>query len=98
MPLASFLDLVEEVMAFPFIITVPVNPNFLAFTATDSLGGRTRVVYRNTKPAELEHSERVVLKGKMQGDNFECSEILLKCPSKYKDDKAQLEKVVVENQ
>ena len=32
MPLASFLDLVEEVMAFPFIITVPVNPNFLAFS------------------------------------------------------------------
>src|SRR5574343_1470126 len=61
------------------------NPNYLAFTATDSLGGMTKVVYRNTKPTELEHSERVVLKGKMQGEVFECSEILLKCPSKYKD-------------
>lgn len=70
------------------------NPNYLAFTATDSLGGSTKVVYHNTKPAELEHSERVVLKGKMQGDVFECKEILLKCPSKYKDDKKQLEKGV----
>lgn len=70
------------------------NPNYLAFTATDSLGGVTKVVYHNTKPAELEHSERVVLKGKMQGDVFECKEILLKCPSKYKDDKKQLEKTV----
>lgn len=70
------------------------NPNYLAFTATDSLGGITKVVYRNTKPTELEHSERVVLKGKMQGEVFECSEILLKCPSKYKDDKKQLEKTV----
>jgi len=70
------------------------NPNYLAFTATDSLGGSTKVVYHNTKPTELEQSERVVLKGKMQGEVFECSEILLKCPSKYKDDKKQLEKTV----
>ncbi|MBC7887841.1 MAG: cytochrome c maturation protein CcmE [Ferruginibacter sp.] len=73
------------------------NPNYLSFTAIDSLGGRAKVVYLNTKPAELEHSERIVLKGKMQGDIFECSDILLKCPSKYKDDKTQLEKTVVEN-
>jgi cytochrome c-type biogenesis protein CcmE len=71
------------------------NPNYLAFMAVDSLGGRTKVVYRNTKPAELENSERVVLKGKMQGDVFECKDILLKCPSKYKDDKKELEKTVV---
>jgi cytochrome c-type biogenesis protein CcmE len=70
------------------------NPNYLAFTAVDSLGGSTKVVYHNTKPTELEQSERVVLKGKMKGEVFECSEILLKCPSKYKDDKKQLEKMV----
>ena len=73
------------------------NPNYLSFTAVDSLGGRARVVYLNTKPPELENSERVVLKGKMQGDVFECSDILLKCPSKYKDDKKQLEKAVVDS-
>jgi len=73
------------------------NPNYLSFTATDSLGGSTKVVYHNTKPTELEHSERIVLKGKMQGEVFECSEILLKCPSKYKDDKKQLEKTVTTN-
>lgn len=71
------------------------NPNYLSFVAMDSLGGKTKVVYHNTKPAELEQSERMVLKGKMQGDVFECSDILLKCPSKYKDDKKQLEKTVV---
>ena len=72
------------------------NPNYLSFTAVDSLGARAKVVYLNTKPAELEHSERIVLKGKMQGDVFQCSDILLKCPSKYKDDKKQLEKTVNE--
>lgn len=73
------------------------NPNYLSFFATDSLGASTKVVYHNTKPAELEQSERIVLKGKMQGDVFECSDILLKCPSKYKDDKKVLEKTVGES-
>ena len=70
------------------------DPNYLSFYAVDSIGGSTRVIYRNAKPAELEQSERVVLKGKMQGDVFECDNILLKCPSKYKDEKKQLEKSV----
>ena len=70
------------------------DPNYLSFYAVDSLGGSAKVIYRNAKPAELEQSERIVLKGKMNGDVFECDNILLKCPSKYKDDKKQLEKSV----
>jgi cytochrome c-type biogenesis protein CcmE len=70
------------------------DPNYLSFYATDSLGGSTQVIYHNTKPAELEQSDRIVLKGKMEGNIFECDNILLKCPSKYKDDKKQLEKTV----
>jgi cytochrome c-type biogenesis protein CcmE len=62
------------------------NPNYLAFTAVDTLGNRIRVIYHNNKPTDMEKSERIVLKGKVQGDHFECKDILLKCPSKYKDD------------
>ena len=72
------------------------NPNYLAFYAIDSLGGTTKVVYHNSKPTDLEKSERLVMKGKMQGAQFECSDILLKCPSKYKDDKKELQKSVSE--
>ncbi len=68
------------------------NPNYLSFYAVDSLGEQTKVVYHNSKPTELEKSERIVLKGKMEKDHFECKDILLKCPSKYKDDKKTLEK------
>jgi cytochrome c-type biogenesis protein CcmE len=68
------------------------DPNYLSFYAIDSLGGKTKVVYHNSKPTDLEKSERVVLKGKMQKDYFDCKDILLKCPSKYKDDKKNLEK------
>lgn len=72
------------------------DPNYLSFFAVDSLGGSTKVVYFNPKPAELEQSERVVLKGRMEGEVFRCDNILLKCPSKYKDEKSQLEESVTQ--
>ena len=43
------------------------NPNFLTFTAVDSLGNSIKVVYNNTKPTDIEKSERLVLKGKVAG-------------------------------
>ncbi|HEV8506300.1 MAG TPA: cytochrome c maturation protein CcmE [Chitinophagaceae bacterium] len=73
------------------------NPNFLSFVAYDSLGSNMKVIYRKEKPTNLEHSERLVLKGKMNDDHFECSEILMKCPSKYKDDMNQAKKNLQEN-
>lgn len=62
------------------------NPNYLRFTAVDTLGNSISVIYHNNKPTDMEKSERLVLKGRVQGDHFECKDILLKCPSKYKDD------------
>ena len=73
------------------------DPNYLSFYAVDSLGSSTKVIYRNAKPPELEQSERIVLKGTMSNNVFECDNILLKCPSKYKDDKKQLEKTVTKS-
>ncbi len=68
------------------------NPNYLSFTAIDSLGDKVKVVYKNAKPENLEISDRLVLKGSIKGDYFDCQEILMKCPSKYKDDKSAIEK------
>lgn len=62
------------------------DPNYCAFNITDSLGGVTKVISQKPKPADLEQSERIVLKGRMKEDGFHCDDILLKCPSKYKDD------------
>lgn len=62
------------------------NPNYLSFTAIDSLGKSVKVIYRNAKPDNLESSERLVLKGAYEENHFECKEIMMKCPSKYKDD------------
>lgn len=80
----------------PLVYDAVKNPNYLSFYAVDSLGGKTMVIYRDNKPTDLERSERIVMKGTMTDDHFECKSILLKCPSKYKDDKHQLEKNINE--
>lgn len=72
------------------------DPNYLSFTAVDSLGQTVKVVYRNAKPDNLEGSERLVLKGAYENNHFECKEIMMKCPSKYKDDMKAAEKNIQE--
>ncbi|MEX6687113.1 cytochrome c maturation protein CcmE [Danxiaibacter flavus] len=69
----------------PFVYDPVKDPNYLAFTAIDTLGNTMEVVYHNTKPTDMEKSERLVLGGKVKDGKFECKDILLKCPSKYKD-------------
>lgn len=65
------------------------NPNYLSFTAVDTLGKSVKVVYHNAKPDNLEISEKLVLKGKYQDGQFDCKEIQTKCPSKYKEEQAK---------
>jgi hypothetical protein len=65
------------------------NPNYCSFHITDTLGNKARVVYFYEKPFDMDKAERIVLKGKMKGDVFVITQkdgILIKCPSKYKDD------------
>ena len=89
----KFVHLIAKLDKSQPITYDPINnPNYLSFYAMDSLGEKTKVVYHNSKPGDLEKSERIVLKGKMENDFFDCKDILLKCPSKYKDDKKVLEK------
>ncbi len=89
----KFVNLVAKLdMSQPMEYDPVKNPNYLTFTAIDTLGQSIKVVYRNTKPTDMEKSERLVLKGEVNGDHFECKDILLKCPSKYKDDIEQAKK------
>ena len=81
----KFVHLIARMDKNSMIYDPVKNPNLLSFTAVDSLGNTIKVIY-NTKPADIEKSERIVLKGRVEGDHFECQDILLKCPSKYKDD------------
>ena len=76
------------------------NPNYFSFHISDTLGNTAKVVYHFEKPYDLEKAEKVTLKGKMNGDVFEISQkegILLKCPSKYKDDPNAAKKELSQN-
>ena len=65
------------------------NPNLTCFYIVDTLGNKAKVIYHFEKPFDMEKTEQLRLKGRMNGDVFEITAkdgILLKCPSKYKDD------------
>jgi cytochrome c-type biogenesis protein CcmE len=68
------------------------NPNLTAFYAIDNEGKRSKVVYTQAKPYDMERSEGIDLNGYMRDGYFECNKIQTKCPSKYKDDPKQAEK------
>lgn len=62
------------------------NPNEFAFFMKDDKGVEKKVVLHQPKPQDFEMSEQIVLTGELEGDVFNASEILMKCPSKYKDE------------
>jgi cytochrome c-type biogenesis protein CcmE len=64
-----------------------VNPNSFSFYMFDESGVEKKVVYYNAKPQDFEKSEKVVIVGKMKGEEFVATSMLLKCPSKYNDKK-----------
>ena len=66
------------------------DPNYFEFYLKDSLSNSVKVIYRNPRPQDFERSENVVVKGKMKGDAFEANAILLKCPSKYNENKVEV--------
>jgi cytochrome c-type biogenesis protein CcmE len=68
------------------------DPNFCKFTVVDEKGEKMNVVYRQAKIKDMEKSERLIMGGKYTGEYFECKEIQVKCPSKYKDDMNQAKK------
>ncbi len=63
-----------------------INPNITRFTMIDKNGERRKVVLNKSKPQDFERSESVVLIGKANGEEFHATEMLMKCPSKYKEE------------
>ena len=66
------------------------DANYFSFYMKDNKGKECKVVFTGTKPQDFERSEQIVLTGQMRGNEFHASKILMKCPSKYKQDKVEL--------
>lgn len=73
----------------PFEYNPEVNANLFGFYLTDNEGKDVKVLYNGSKPQDFEKSEQIVIIGKMKGNEFHASEILMKCPSKYTEDTVQ---------
>ncbi|MGZ3873672.1 MAG: cytochrome c maturation protein CcmE domain-containing protein [Mucilaginibacter sp.] len=66
------------------------DANYFSFFIKDNKGQECKVVFTGTKPQDFEKSEQIVLTGRMTGNEFHASKILMKCPSKYTQDKIEV--------
>ena len=66
------------------------NANHFSFYMYDNDSTECVVVFNGSKPQDIERSEQIVLTGKMDGDVFHASKILMKCPSKYNQDQVEV--------
>lgn len=62
------------------------DPNYFSFYLIDNKGVEKKVVLSAAKPQDFELSEQIVLTGIMDKDHFQAYDMLMKCPSKYKQD------------
>ncbi len=63
------------------------DANLFSFYMTDEKGVEKKVIFNGAKPQDFEKSEQIVIIGKANGDGFAASKILMKCPSKYTNNK-----------
>jgi cytochrome c-type biogenesis protein CcmE len=69
------------------------DANYFSFYMVDNKGIECKVIFNGTKPQDFEKSEQIVLTGEMQNGDFYASKILMKCPSKYTQDKVEVTEV-----
>lgn len=71
------------------IIGLEKSPDNLSFSfiLIDEAHKEQTVYYNEPMPPDFTRSEKIVVIGGYQGDHFVASKILLKCPSKYQEQK-----------
>ncbi|MFK7807885.1 MAG: cytochrome c maturation protein CcmE [Saprospiraceae bacterium] len=67
-----------------------VDPNYFSFHLKDTDGAERKVVLLAAKPQDFEKSEQIVLTGQMKDEAFVATDMLMKCPSKYKDEEVYI--------
>lgn len=74
----------------PFVYDPTKDANHFSFYAVDENGMENQVIFLGAKPQDFERSETLVITGSMKGDQFYASKMLLKCPSKYKNEQIEI--------
>jgi cytochrome c-type biogenesis protein CcmE len=66
------------------------DPNYFTFYMKDQDGREERVILLSEKPQDFELSEQIVLTGQMGEEGFVATDMLMKCPSKYKSEEVYI--------
>lgn len=69
------------------IVFNPSQPNITEFFMKDNEGQECKVILNKEKPEGFERSESLVVTGRMEGNTFMATDLLMKCPSKYNETK-----------
>ena len=69
------------------------DADLFSFFLVDNDGKEKKVVLHKAKPQDFDKSEQIVVIGKMDGEAFIASDILMKCPSKYNNPKEDMKNV-----
>ena len=77
----------------PMVYNPEKDANYFSFYIKDSDGVEKKVVMHQEKPRDFEMSEQIVLTGKMKDGDFFATDMLLKCPSKYKDEEVYINNI-----
>ncbi len=86
----SEIHVVGKLVKDKELIYDPVkDANYFSFYLVDNKGEECKIIFNGTKPQDFERSEQIVITGKMQGQEFHADKILMKCPSKYTNDKIE---------
>ena len=71
----------------PIVYDAQKNANSFSFFMKDKDSTEMKVVYSGTKPQDFERCDQVVISGSATDSVFYAKTLLLKCPSKYNDQK-----------
>jgi cytochrome c-type biogenesis protein CcmE len=67
-------------------IRYDMDEQVLYFAIRDEDGTELPVVFNGSKPGNLEQARQIVAIGHFNGQHFEASKLLVKCPSKYTEE------------
>lgn len=67
-----------------------VEENLFKFTLQDADGKKIDVIFDGAKPGNFDQAIEVVCQGEYKSGKFHAKKILVKCPSKYQDEGAQV--------
>jgi cytochrome c-type biogenesis protein CcmE len=74
----------------PIVYDALKNANSFSFFMKDQAGIEMKIIYNGTKPQDFERSDQVVISGYVTDSVFNAKTLLLKCPSKYNDQKVPI--------